>query len=78
MDAVQLHSINTVEGLTATIESVRNKKKYINSRLKVLREKMAESESIGNEKLDEYMAQSNELRKIMIYEAEFLYLKNIL
>jgi hypothetical protein len=77
-ELVQLHSMGSHEGLKQTINNLRDKKKTLSYTMKVLNEQMRGEDKLDNKKLTEFLNANAELRKIRIYEAEFLYLKNIL
>jgi hypothetical protein len=68
----------TKESLKYSIDGVRNKKRRIIRKMRVLSQQLREAQIYDTHKLDEYIALNDELRRVRIYDVELTHLRNIL
>jgi predicted nucleic acid-binding protein len=76
--SVQIHSLLKTSGLKATIQSLRDRKQRITNTMSVKARYLRRNEGIDYDAINDYLKLNQELRTIKIYEAELVYLKNML
>jgi hypothetical protein len=64
--------------LKDTINALRDRNKRLSDKLKGKRDEIILSDSLDQDKITEYQKMNEELRKTKIYEAELVYLRNML
>lgn len=75
---IQLHSSGKKSGLQASISIVCKKRRNVDQRMRVLSRQLRRADLIDMKKVSEYVELNKECRKLRIYEAELVYMRNIL
>jgi hypothetical protein len=78
MSEIDMHSMLKRSGLQSTIDSIRTKKNYIDKQMRRISRDLRRADNIDYEKVEKYQKLNQDSRRIRIFEAELMYLRNII